>query len=1166
MPTNPFGDAPVNSPSSANPFGDAPVNSPSSANPFGDVPTSNPSGDTPLPPLSDADFQQKYQERNWGDMLAGKTTTTPADVAEMTASGRIRPDQIQRMQTESDLRQKYADENAKYAAPSWLGAMGQMGADFAKGAANGIGELAQDATVVPRLWQTYQDISANPGGMGHDLGRLGNSVLQGGYDAATGLGKMAAGPFLGAYHSLKKDFSGPQSAADAEADYQKWKADYISKNAVPGYAPPAPSVVQNAESAITGVPAEQIPAPIPAATSLVSTGATMGGFGAASKLAEKAIPAIADATGLSKVAPNLVASATPGATGQAMKIQNAMNSAVKGAVPPPALPTVPAVKPVLQYVGEQNGKPVVKLVKPGTPEIPGKPPLITIPGQAPGVVPEPVGAAATTANAAGQAISKAGAGMTAVGEKVAPVTKWAKPAGGVAATVGTLTGNPALTTGGLGVTAMADRLEALGKQGAKTAQVGDLISRVATATPDSPFGRLATVLADPTAPDWMKEILNSKSGRTAQTTFNAIQAIKGAAAGTLKGAAAGTALGVASGNSPEETGQNAATMGLFGGVTGGMGAKDAKIFESHVGNVSDFVTKAIQTGTAPETLRQVPADAVLNAAIWSKAFPQVTTRFATPTEPGSPFAPGGAAAGKAGLWDSANKTVWVDPSANRAPMNTLLHEWFHPVFDQMVAQRPEIKAQLDSALARDGKTIEDFRQDYGAKAGFSPEQMQTFSPDNAYSELLSEAAQHHLYDADLVNAAQGKFTQATATQEALRTLQGWMSDTGTQQALASKQRAIAAGGPEGELFPQFRGTLDQPELRDLSTRLLKGQRDMMMGGETQTKGIPVDNDYASSMRFYNVGGRQISPYMEKIPSKNGTRVVQTPARVLLKRAKTEMAAYKKYFAVGTPVTKVPPAFYADPDIMPWTKESAKAAEDAIAQGKGLEFWHHYLAGGKLPAATQTGRMTPGNTEARLMRMIPESLSYHGTGNLNINGADELALHSKIAQWAGKHGDASLDLWGGDPAKVQPDLEQYFKNHTAGLPGETGIGTQKRDVLNALVGGANKEFEASNPLRSGLIGKDKKAVWRASVTRLMEAPQPFTPDWIPNWEKAKRNLSPDIPAGPLPGDAEEYAKVQKQMGALDFSDPEFESKLMAVFAKMEEIKNRNQGYAPGTQPK
>lgn len=58
---------------------------------------------------------------------------------------------------------------------------------------------------------------------------------------------------------------------------------------------------------------------------------------------------------------------------------------------------------------------------------------------------------------------------------------------------------------------------------------------------------------------------------------------------------------------------------------------------------------------------------------------------------------------------------------------------------------------------------------------------------------------------------------------------------------------------------------------------------------------------------------------------------------------------------------------------------------------------------------------------------------------------------------------------------------------------------------------------------------------------------------------------DIPTQ-LPTDAADYAVLQERMSALDMDDANFETLFVEIGGKMEEIKNRNNGYAPGTEPK
>lgn len=50
------------------------------------------------------------------------------------------------------------------------------------------------------------------------------------------------------------------------------------------------------------------------------------------------------------------------------------------------------------------------------------------------------------------------------------------------------------------------------------------------------------------------------------------------------------------------------------------------------------------------------------------------------------------------------------------------------------------------------------------------------------------------------------------------------------------------------------------------------------------------------------------------------------------------------------------------------------------------------------------------------------------------------------------------------------------------------------------------------------------------------------------------------------DQEEFKHLQAEFGSLSPSDPDFDLKFESLFKRMEEIKNRNHGYVPGTEPK
>ena len=123
-----------------------------------------------LSSLSDTDFQQKLPR--WGPILAGQSMGSPADWTEMQASGRFTPEQIQRAQTETSLRQNYLDQTAQ--APL---------TQAAQGAWSALKNIGSSIASIPKLAAGVANYT-NPTGF--------VSSLEGGSQASTGLLGVAA--------------------------------------------------------------------------------------------------------------------------------------------------------------------------------------------------------------------------------------------------------------------------------------------------------------------------------------------------------------------------------------------------------------------------------------------------------------------------------------------------------------------------------------------------------------------------------------------------------------------------------------------------------------------------------------------------------------------------------------------------------------------------------------------------------------------------------------------------------------------------------------------------------------------------------------------------------------------------------------------------------------
>ena len=105
------------------------------------------------------------------------------------------------------------------------------------------------------------------------------------------------------------------------------------------------------------------------------------------------------------------------------------------------------------------------------------------------------------------------------------------------------------------------------------------------------------------------------------------------------------------------------------------------------------------------------------------------------------------------------------------------------------------------------------------------------------------------------------------------------------------------------------------------------------------------------------------------------------------------------------------------------------------------------------------------------------------------------------------------LFGNDMAQVEGTLKQWMDNHRQDLPGDTKIGSQKRDAINALVGIATNINRNANPF-SGKIGGPGSAIKQFRLDRVDTAAGTGRTGFHFDYDKANGNLLPEV-ATPLP---------------------------------------------------
>lgn len=696
--------------------------------------------------------------------------------------------------------------------------------------------------------------------------------------------------------------------------------------------------------------------------------------------------------------------------------------------------------------------------------------------------------------------------------------------------------------------------KALKKVGPVLTEAGQYATRLAEADPASPFGRLFTVAKDTTAPEWMRELSNHWVAKVpaaiAETTAT------GAKAATVGGLFGG-GLSAISGDDPEEIGRNIGAGAALGVATAGASApalRKARILQATMASVDKLYQAHIAEGIQPEALKRVGNDAMTWAATAQQIFGDGTKiRFAQ-EGPNSPLPQ--TVYGQAGQYVPETKTAWINVSRGRDPAETVLHEILHPIFDNGVANTPEVKQTLANALGENGRTP------YQAKVRYVMSELReqlrnlpplerqkiiddhisrrdTFSqqttgdPDHwVYAELLSESAVQALYGQHPVLDVTNPGLVRSLKEIALPPIQDLLSRIGVKF-----NKAPARGNRPATVLPGFENVIDSPSLRKTVYSLIKAQKDFMPGlSEGETQGTPISKE---------LWGQHPAATLE--PQANGTAandfVIQNPDGRIIPRSPRQVKKIVK--SRRDEINKLyppdaPPADLADkttdvkprktpsglvqrtgttlgPDfdklttVGPKTKALAHQLEQMIAAGQSGSGWYQQI--GKEKPGTDwkaSVQKDTGAIEAQYKDFIPFQFRADKQGNLLVDNTSLTAFQRKAAQWAQRHGEIGLDVWGGDVGHFAKDVQTYFQNHAQGLPGEANnLGIEKKNIINAFLIGGNRAFGEKNPLRELLKGEDRQGIIRSYRLDRLETLEPLDSDFAkPDYNKQVQNLSPE----------------------------------------------------------
>jgi SAM-dependent methyltransferase len=675
--------------------------------------------------------------------------------------------------------------------------------------------------------------------------------------------------------------------------------------------------------------------------------------------------------------------------------------------------------------------------------------------------------------------------------------------------------------------------------GTGVAKAGELIQKVAGASAAGP-GRFANLLKNPATPTWIRGTIGSL---TAGAAGIVVPAAKSIVKGAVGGAAVGAGLNAANGEDPWEGAGAGLALGGGFGLAGAGEVRKGDVFKNRVAGLTELMRSNLDAGVTPETLAKVPDAAALAASdlpylgIKDAQGRDLKVRFADEKTDTS-------LAGQDGYYDRGQHTIVMNADAlQRSPAawGSLFHEVLHPLMESEVANRPELKGQVDAALAKNGQTLDEAKRAYASAhlaeqlKGSTPEaakatidqwvtaQDQASAVNNkgdanhwVYSELLAEAGRCALGGLGDIVRPEGAINRALAP-----SVSKILGNVLERMGIGSRP-----GPKPGTVIPGFQNVAEDPSLRKAVYSLLRNQRDfapgISKGAPQEVRLTPQDvggaklpvsgqtaQDYLRETRpgsgRYEVrpkaeqrkAERDRKAVMERIFPTTGTALPANDASdAMALRTRADGSAERRGRVLGD-------AFYQDPNVSDSMKQTAAIFEAMINKGGAFEGWYNKTH--KNGIASLKDLVSEYKRGVRPYEFFMDKHGHLLVRSFDMGHAEDV----KLGEWAQRTGPVSLELWGNDPAAAKVDLVTYTDNLASGRPGADSIGEKKRDVLNALVFGDNAANRDANPLRKNLkSAKAREGLVRSYRIDRVETAKPSPSDLhTPDYRRGVFNFSP-----------------------------------------------------------
>lgn len=209
--------------------------------------------------------------------------------------------------------------------------------------------------------------------------------------------------------------------------------------------------------------------------------------------------------------------------------------------------------------------------------------------------------------------------------------------------------------------------------------------------------------------------------------------------------------------------------------------------------------------------------------------------------------------------------------------------------------------------------------------------------------------------------------------------------------------------------------------------------------------------------------------------------------------------------------RLPQNFFFSNSFGRHIRDFARVFEEAMDNGETLNTSYFAV----LTKRSDTGAVRDkdlGNAVRIDREVMPFEWFVSGQNNILASVLDITKFRNRVNR-AIRDGDEPLArLFDNKWENIDPAFKKLLDNHRNNLPGETALGAETRDVLNALIGIGTNENKARNPY-NGRYGKDS-AIERFRLDRINDSVKSGRTNYQFDYQKAAGNALPEV-ATPMP---------------------------------------------------